>query len=574
MREDALERGLLGVLTASMPRLVFASLVLGTLAGFAYVLIVPLILLAIHVEDDPFVVAEVARPIVIAGFEVTRPTQAAAFFGLLLLLLVARTTSQIMFNRAIVLTTSRLRVHLCQRIARLPIQKLERIGQPVLLTALNVDVPRIATGASTLPGILFNVTSLLGMLGYLAIVDLNVLLWVSGAILFCVLTYRLAVYVSDRYLRRARSVADRISAGVDGLVRGAKELKLNRARRIAFMQEKIHDEERAITRLNLVGNAILMTASNYGTLASFFAIGVLVYAVANFYLLPNSHVIGVVMVMLYATGPIATITGFIAPYLQGRVSLRRLRTLVQEMVEEPVGTGEVPPFSEMRLRAVVHRYDAELSPDHSFAVGPIDLTLREGQLTYLTGGNGSGKSTLAKIISCHYRPERGDIFMGRTPVSDANIESARQFIAATYTDFFLFTRLFGITAERLKHAERYLERLGLAGKVSIEHASFSTLALSDGQRKRLALLVAVMEDRKVYVFDEWAADQDPGFKELFYCELLPELRRQQKIVVVVTHDDRYFQLADQLVKMEEGRIVSVVRPDSTRAERASQAQVH
>ncbi|MGB8129136.1 MAG: hypothetical protein WCG81_05045 [Candidatus Angelobacter sp.] len=82
------------------------------------------------------------------------------------------------------------------------------------------------------------------------------------------------------------------------------------------------------------------------------------------------------------------------------------------------------------------------------------------------------------------------------------------------------------------------------------------MSLSQGQRKRLALLTAYLEDRPVYVFDEWSADQEPVFREVFYRHLLPALRDRSKTVVVISHDDRYFDVADRVIQLEYGRIRS------------------
>jgi putative ATP-binding cassette transporter len=94
----------------------------------------------------------------------------------------------------------------------------------------------------------------------------------------------------------------------------------------------------------------------------------------------------------------------------------------------------------------------------------------------------------------------------------------------------------------------------------VREGAFSTLALSQGQRKRLALLTAYLEDRPIYLFDEWAADQDPQFKEIFYHHLLPELRARNKTVLVITHDDRYYDVADRLIKLDYGKLVYDGRP--------------
>ena len=90
----------------------------------------------------------------------------------------------------------------------------------------------------------------------------------------------------------------------------------------------------------------------------------------------------------------------------------------------------------------------------------------------------------------------------------------------------------------------------------------STTQLSQGQRKRLALLTAYLEDRSIYLFDEWAAEQDPEFRAHFYEELLPQLKAKGKTLLVATHDDRYFDLADMVVKMELGRLVSAQRRET------------
>jgi putative pyoverdin transport system ATP-binding/permease protein len=105
------------------------------------------------------------------------------------------------------------------------------------------------------------------------------------------------------------------------------------------------------------------------------------------------------------------------------------------------------------------------------------------------------------------------------------------------------------------HASSQRAQLQLDRKVTVADGVFSTVELSQGQRKRLALVMTYLEDRPFYVFDEWAADQDPLFKELFYTVLLCDLKSRGKTVVVITHDDHYYHVADRCVRLEDGRIV-------------------
>jgi putative ATP-binding cassette transporter len=203
---------------------------------------------------------------------------------------------------------------------------------------------------------------------------------------------------------------------------------------------------------------------------------------------------------------------------------------------------------------VTHAYHRELE-ESSFTLGPINLTFYPGELVFIVGGNGSGKSTLAKLITGLYRPETGEIRLDGKPIKDENQVWYRQHFSAVFSDFYLFERLIGLSNTDLNSlARHYLVQLQLDQKVQVKDGMLSTTALSQGQRKRLALLTAYLEDRPIYLFDEWASDQDPVFKEIFYTQLLPELKSRGKTVLVISHDDHYFHLAERIVKLDYGQV--------------------
>ncbi|GAB2660906.1 ATP-binding cassette domain-containing protein [Nocardia goodfellowii] len=194
--------------------------------------------------------------------------------------------------------------------------------------------------------------------------------------------------------------------------------------------------------------------------------------------------------------------------------------------------------------------------DEGFHLGPLDLVFEPGQITFVVGGNGSGKSTLAKLITGLYVPRSGRVALNGEQIDHENIEWFRQNSSAVFTDFHLFEEYLGFDRPDLDgEVRRYLEELQISHKVTVENGRLSTVDLSQGQRKRLALLTALLEDRAIYVFDEWAADQDPKFRDVFYREILTALKERGKTVIVITHDDRYFDCADQLVKLDFGRLV-------------------
>jgi len=178
-------------------------------------------------------------------------------------------------------------------------------------------------------------------------------------------------------------------------------------------------------------------------------------------------------------------------------------------------------------------------------------------MCFVIGGNGSGKTSFAKLLLGLYAPEEGAIRLNGQDITDEVRDSYRQLFSSVHADFYLFETLFGLESAELDTAAReYLERLHLSDKLQVKDNVLSTTELSQGQRKRLALLTAYLEDRPIYVFDEWAADQDPLFKEVFYHQLLPDLKARGKTVIVISHDDRFYHVGDRVIKLENGQIVS------------------
>jgi putative pyoverdin transport system ATP-binding/permease protein len=202
------------------------------------------------------------------------------------------------------------------------------------------------------------------------------------------------------------------------------------------------------------------------------------------------------------------------------------------------------------------RFGSDASIDEQgFLLGPIDLKMQSGELVFIVGSNGSGKSTLAKLIVGLYTPQAGEIYLNGTPITAVNVEWYRQHFATTFADVYLFDSYLGFDNPQLdRTVAKYLKDLQLDHKVSISNGILSTTNLSQGQRKRLALLTALLDDRPIYLFDEWAADQDPAFRKIFYEQTILQLKERGKLVIVITHDDRYFHLADRLLHLNYGRV--------------------
>jgi putative pyoverdin transport system ATP-binding/permease protein len=269
--------------------------------------------------------------------------------------------------------------------------------------------------------------------------------------------------------------------------------------------------------------------------------------------------------VLFMFGSITALVSTLPVLAQANAAANNIRSMEHELdrVSRPAPPTREPirAFSEISFSNVVfEHHDAHDNP--TFSVGPLDLTLRAGETVFITGGNGSGKSTLIKLLTGLYRPSSGLIRLDGRVVDEQSVDGYRNMFAVVFSDYHLFKRLFGLMDAAQAQIDALLDLLEIRDKTKVEKGVFGTLDLSGGQRKRVALLVALIEDRPIVVLDEWAADQDPVFRKKFYEEMLPELKRQGKTVIAITHDDHYFRVADRQLKLEYGQVAADVRGTS------------
>ena len=287
--------------------------------------------------------------------------------------------------------------------------------------------------------------------------------------------------------------------------------------------------------------------------------GLILFVIAAALQLPRDAMVSYLLVTMFLSRPMQSLMRQIPELLRGDVALNKIRTLNLSM-EGPQDREQPPCFerpaasdARLDLSNVSYTYRSELAP--SVPQGPGAPPPKAGQITFIVGGNGSGKSTLAKLITGLYPPASGSLVLNGEKIGHDNIEWFRQNCSAVFADYHLFEDYLGFDRPGIDDEVRhYLHRLQIAHKVTVHDGRLSTVALSQGQRKRLALLTALLEDRPIYLFDEWAADQEPRFREVFYTELLTDLKNRGKTVIVITHDDRYFHCADRLVKLDFGQI--------------------
>jgi putative ATP-binding cassette transporter len=513
------------------------------------------------------------------------PAATYLFGALALVALLARIAFISLLGRVHQGAVFALRKDLTRRILATPLRTLEDTGAARLQAALTADVLVLSEGFRLLPSFFINLTSALGCLVYLAWLSVPVFLAMLGFGALGVLSYWIPTQGAVRVSERAREREDDLFEHIRSLTDGIKELGLHRQRRTAFLAECLDPTADDLRRLSVRTNDIYGATASWGLFLFFLLIGLVLFVLPRVADVSDRTLMGYVVAILYFQQPLSIILEVLPIVNRGGVALRRIRLLglwpaapdaapdaipVLDELSGRHGESHRRLFRRLQLRGVTHTYHREQEDDH-FLLGPIDLTLERGELVFLIGGNGSGKTTLAKLITGLYTPERGEIRLDGDVVTHDNREAYRQQFSAVFSDFHLFDSLLGAPSDPATRAriQRYLVRLHLDRKITITDGRFSTTRLSHGQRKRLALLAAYIEDRPFYVFDEWAADQDPAFKAVFYEQLLPDLKRLGKAVIVITHDDRYFHAADRILRLESGQLIT---PAGDRSPASSQEQ--
>jgi putative ATP-binding cassette transporter len=451
-----------------------------------------------------------------------------------------------------------LRLRLIAKVRHSELVKIESLVPSDILTTIAKEPMTISNLAPIFVAAGQASLLLLFVTGYVAYLSVTALALTAMAALFAISIF---LRRSERLRVRLRRTAEQdaeVYESLDDLLSGFKEVKMSSARGEALAQavEYLSDEATALkqeTARSSAGEFVFAQSTFYLLLAT------VVFAVPAFSSVAPADLVKITSSILFLIGPISMIVQAIPALATANSSMERLLALDEQLsgATPPAVADARPPAvrPELRLEGATFTY-AQEGGGEGFTVGPVDFTARPGEIVFITGGNGSGKTTLMKLMSGLYRPASGRVILGDTPLSPATGTWFRDQISIIFGDFHLFHRLYGIGEPDPEAVTALLTDMQIDHKTSIRGDRFTTINLSTGQRKRLALVVSLLENKPVMIFDEWAADQDPPFRKKFYEEILPGLKAKDKVVICVTHDDRYFDIADRRLKMEFGRIVA------------------
>ncbi|BBT40428.1 cyclic peptide export ABC transporter [Pseudomonas guariconensis] len=536
----ATSRELLSILRPLLPTLA-VSIVLGIVGGLSVTALLARINALMHSEQA------IASAVMLG------------FAGLCALALGCAIAANIGTNYVGQQVIARLRISLGGKVLCAPIEQLERYRSHRLIPVLTHDIDTVSDFTFGLPQLIVSLTVTLGCLGYLAMLDGTLfLITASAVVLGCIAQYVARSHGMGGF-EAAREEEDQLQKYYRSMAEGAKELRMHRQRRHTLYREQVIPTVQRIAALQIRSVNIFLSASTFGSLLFFMVIGLCLAQQTWGVPVENSVLSGFIMTLLFMKGPMESVLSLLPLISRNAVALKRIADMNAAFsTPEPFllpanETGARPVLKSLELRGLTYAFPSVdgLPP---FRMGPFDLTVTPGELLFIVGQNGSGKTTLIKLLLGLYEPDSGQVLLNGQAVGPAQRDDYRQLFTTVFADFFLFQELLERKGVLPEHTQAYLERLELAHKVTIRDGAFSTTDLSTGQRKRLALLHAWLDERPVLVFDEWAADQDPAFRKVFYTELLPDLKRQGKTVIVISHDDRYFDLADQLIEVRGGQL--------------------
>ncbi len=452
-----------------------------------------------------------------------------------------------------------LRLRLSRGILSSQLRHLEKLGTSRLLATLTEDVATLTSTVYAIPFICVDIAIIIGCLVYLSFLSSTVFTFTVGFVMIAVGSIQLLINRAQGYLIRGRDEQDRLLKHFRAITEGIKELKLHSARRQEFFDSELQHSAAICRDQNSAALLTFSVSTGVGNLLFFLLVGLLLFLLPRIAAISPGILSAYILTVTYLMLPMQSILDKLQALSKATVALQKIERMglvlagnKENYIESK--KADIKTFSKIELKQVVHAYPGE-DKESRFSLGPVDLSFKPGEIVFIVGGNGSGKSTLAKLITGLYIPEAGEIVLDDKKITDDNREWYRQHFSVIFSDYYLFEKLLGMGKPALdEQAQEYLRQLKIAHKVTIENGKLSTTDLSQGQRKRLALLTAYLENRPIYLFDEWASDQDPMFRDIFYKEILVNLKKRNKTVLVISHDDHYFHLADRIIKLDYGKI--------------------
>ncbi|EHB2853155.1 multidrug ABC transporter permease/ATP-binding protein [Campylobacter coli] len=431
-----------------------------------------------------------------------------------------------------------------------PLLRVAKVGKARILASLGSDVRNISFGLLRLPDFLQSSILILCTSAYLCYLSPQIFtlcaIWII--VVFTINNFlMMKVYA---YFRKARENDDALQNNYQNILDGHKELLINRYRAKLYYEDEFESNARSKKKNSTLGNLFNNLSSNFTNVALLALVGVEFYLALEFKWASVAEATTIALSILFLRTPLVSMIGSFPTLLLAKIALDKIAKLeLDDYKEHFEKTNFIKDWRQISFK------NTSFSYDDNFHLNPVNLDLKKGELIFLIGKNGSGKSTFCMLLTGLFKPSEGEIFVDDMKIDDDNLDVYRSLVSAVFSDFHLFTKT--LAKEKFADEEKiasWLKFLELKGKTRVEDHELVLTKLSTGQKKRLAMLIALLEERDILVLDEWAADQDPVFRRFFYKKLLPLLKEQGKTIFAITHDDAYFDSADRIFLAEGGNI--------------------
>ncbi len=483
---------------------------------------------------------------------------AIVFLLLLAILFVVSFVSQYTLAKLGTSFVYQLRTQLLQQTSKINYEKLDIMGGHKILATLTTDVTNISIALAILPVFAVNLATIIFCLIYLFMQSNILFVFLIVGLLIGTTASVLIMKVGRDQFIKLREKEDNLYSVFKTLVDGSKELNINSNRRDFFYNQQAQPCIEEVRDIDLKAKSYWILSDSMLRAVVFLVLGIVLFVAHTYFSIEPVVLTGFVLFTTYIITPINFLQSTFQAFIKGKVAYNKIASLdltpSQDLSEEMIKEN-VNNWKTLTFKNVQYQYHNE-KQQFQFAIGPIDFTINQGENIFICGGNGSGKSTFAKVLVGLYQAQKGRLIFDGQEINKSNMQWYRNHFSTIFSDFYLFDHVIDAKGHLVSNdaVMQHLKKLDLDQKVTVENGKVSSTKLSQGQRKRLAMLLAYMEDAPIYLFDEWAADQDPTFREYFYQELLPELNSKGKTLIVITHDDKYFKLADKLIKFDNGQL--------------------
>ena len=369
----------------------------------------------------------------------------------------------------------------------------------------------------------------------------------------------------EKNLEEERDLADAFMRNYNDFLHGFKKIKMSSKRSDSmFYNYMVKNRDESI-RLSVKAKLGALGNDLFGEYSFYFVIGVILFVLPMIFGVNQEVISGFIVVVLFLMGPIAILISHIETLIGYKIAIERLNNLVEvtilknklDHINNEMNPSEINPFKKLVIKDVSYKY-VDKNKSITFELKPINLEIKKGEVIFISGGNGSGKSTFINLLSGLYTPSSGKILFNGIEITKNNRGDYRDMISPIFSDNHLFSENydnFDLLSSN-NELNNLLKEMLLDNVIKLDPTKNKIYQeLSSGQRKRILLVFSILESKDIFIFDEWAAEQDPEFRKYFYENIIPNLKNKGKTVIAITHDDAYYKFSDRLIKFNYGTIL-------------------